>query len=110
MAGVEIGDFGSPSETRTPEKTTIEIVRVHSFGPAVAKLLVKRSSREVEPTFAKKRAKFVRAGYPGHYGRRVREISKPIFGLAEDLYFLEPFFKKRRQQKKREIKNNQEHL
>ena len=28
MAGVEIGDFGSPNETRTPEKTTVEIVRM----------------------------------------------------------------------------------
>jgi hypothetical protein len=28
MAGVEIGDFGSPDETRTPEKTTVEIVRM----------------------------------------------------------------------------------
>lgn len=28
MAGVEIGDFGSPDETRSPDKTTIEIVRM----------------------------------------------------------------------------------
>jgi hypothetical protein len=28
MAGVEIGDFGSPVETRKPDKTTIEIVRM----------------------------------------------------------------------------------
>jgi hypothetical protein len=28
MAGVEVGDFGSPDETRTPEKTMVEIVRV----------------------------------------------------------------------------------
>jgi hypothetical protein len=28
MAGVEIGDFGSPDETRTPDKTTVEIVRM----------------------------------------------------------------------------------
>ena len=28
MAGVEVGDFGSADETRTPEKTTIEIVRM----------------------------------------------------------------------------------
>ena len=27
MAGVEIGDFGSPDETRTPDKTTVEIER-----------------------------------------------------------------------------------
>ena len=26
MAGVEVGDFGSPDETRTPDKTTVEIV------------------------------------------------------------------------------------
>lgn len=30
MAGVEIGDFGSPDETRTPDKTTVEIVRMGS--------------------------------------------------------------------------------
>lgn len=28
MAGVEIGDFGSPDETRTPAKTMVEIVRM----------------------------------------------------------------------------------
>jgi hypothetical protein len=28
MAGVEIGDFGSPDETRAPDKTTVEIVRM----------------------------------------------------------------------------------
>jgi hypothetical protein len=28
MAGVEIGDFGSPDETRKPDKTTVEIVRM----------------------------------------------------------------------------------
>jgi hypothetical protein len=28
MAGVEIGDFGSPDETRTPDKTKIELVRM----------------------------------------------------------------------------------
>jgi hypothetical protein len=28
MAGIEVGDFGSPSETRTPDKTKIELVNV----------------------------------------------------------------------------------
>jgi hypothetical protein len=28
MAGVEARDFGSPDETRTPDKTTVEVVRV----------------------------------------------------------------------------------
>ena len=28
MAGVAVGDFGSPDETRTPDKTTIEVVRI----------------------------------------------------------------------------------
>jgi hypothetical protein len=28
MAGVEVGDFGSPDETRTPDKTNIEMVRL----------------------------------------------------------------------------------
>ena len=28
MAGVELGDFESPDETRTPDKTTVEIVRM----------------------------------------------------------------------------------
>ena len=28
MAGVEVRDFGSPDETRTPDKTTIEVVRM----------------------------------------------------------------------------------
>jgi hypothetical protein len=30
VAGVEVGDFGSPDETRAPDKTTIEIVRMGS--------------------------------------------------------------------------------
>jgi len=28
MSGVEIGDFGTPDETRRPDKTTVEIVRM----------------------------------------------------------------------------------
>jgi hypothetical protein len=28
MSGVEVGDFGSPDETRAPDKTTVEIVRM----------------------------------------------------------------------------------
>ena len=28
MAGVEVGDFSSPDESRTPDKTTVEIVRM----------------------------------------------------------------------------------
>jgi hypothetical protein len=28
MPGVEVGDFGSPDETRAPDKTTVEIVRM----------------------------------------------------------------------------------
>jgi hypothetical protein len=28
MAGVEVADFGSPDEKRTPDKTTVEVVRV----------------------------------------------------------------------------------
>ncbi len=28
MAGVEVGDFGSADETRTPDKTTVEVVRM----------------------------------------------------------------------------------
>jgi hypothetical protein len=28
MAGVEVGDFNAPAETRTPDKTMIEIVRM----------------------------------------------------------------------------------
>ena len=30
MAGVKVGDFGSPDETRAPDKTTIEVVRMGS--------------------------------------------------------------------------------
>ena len=32
MAGVEVGDFGAPDETRTPDKTTVEIVRMGGVG------------------------------------------------------------------------------
>ena len=28
MAGVEARDFGSPDETRTPDKTTVEVIRL----------------------------------------------------------------------------------
>jgi hypothetical protein len=38
MAGVEIGDFGSPDETRTPEKATIEIVRLS--GASASRMLL----------------------------------------------------------------------
>lgn len=36
MAGVEVGDFGSPDETRKPEKTTIEMV--HLGGVSAARM------------------------------------------------------------------------
>lgn len=28
MAGVQVGDFGAPDETRTPEKTRVDVVRM----------------------------------------------------------------------------------
>jgi hypothetical protein len=36
MAGVVIGDFGSPDETRTPDRTKVEIVRMG--GTAVSRM------------------------------------------------------------------------
>lgn len=36
MAGVEARDFGSPDEIRTPDKTTIEVVRIG--GASVARM------------------------------------------------------------------------
>ena len=38
MAGVEVGDFGSPHETRTPDKTTVEIVRMGSVAASRMRL------------------------------------------------------------------------
>ena len=38
MPGVEIGDFGSPDETRAPDKTTIEIVRMGSVNASRMRL------------------------------------------------------------------------
>ena len=41
MPGVEIGDFGSPDETRAPDKTMIEIVRMAArFNPALYRELM----------------------------------------------------------------------
>jgi len=36
MAGVEVRDFGSPDETRSPDKTTVDVVRLG--GSTVARL------------------------------------------------------------------------
>jgi hypothetical protein len=38
MAGVEVGDFGSPDETRTPDKTTMEVVRIGGVSAARLRL------------------------------------------------------------------------
>jgi hypothetical protein len=38
MAGVEIRDFGSPDETRTPEKTKMEVVRMGGASAARLRL------------------------------------------------------------------------
>jgi hypothetical protein len=38
MAGVEVRDFGSPDETRTPDKTKIELVRLGGASAARMRL------------------------------------------------------------------------
>ena len=38
MAGVQVGDFGSPDETRTPDKTNIELVRLGGASAARMRL------------------------------------------------------------------------
>ena len=38
MAGVEVGDFGSPDETRMPDKTKIELVRLGETSAARMRL------------------------------------------------------------------------
>lgn len=38
MAGVEVGDFSSPDETRTPDKTTVEVVRIGGASAARMRL------------------------------------------------------------------------
>lgn len=38
MPGVEVGDFGSPDETRTPDKTKIELVRLGGASAARMRL------------------------------------------------------------------------
>ena len=38
MAGVEVRDFGSPDETRTPDKTKIELVRLGGTSAARMRL------------------------------------------------------------------------
>jgi hypothetical protein len=38
MAGVEVRDFGSPDETRTPDKTKVEVVRMGGASAARMRL------------------------------------------------------------------------
>jgi hypothetical protein len=38
MAGVEVGDFGLPDETRTPDKTTVEVVWIGAASAARMRL------------------------------------------------------------------------
>jgi hypothetical protein len=38
MPGVEVGDFGSPDETRTPDKTKVELVRLGGASAARMRL------------------------------------------------------------------------
>jgi hypothetical protein len=38
MAGVEVGNFGSPDETRTPDKTTADVVRIGGASAARMRL------------------------------------------------------------------------
>ena len=49
MAGVEVGDFGSPDETRTPDKTTVEIVRMGGVAASRMRLEPGRWSDCIKP-------------------------------------------------------------
>jgi hypothetical protein len=69
MAGVEVGDFGSPDETRAPDKTTIEVVRMGSANASRMRLEPGwRWSECVKPIVGGER----RSAAVGHDARRPR--------------------------------------
>ena len=75
MAGVEVGDFGSPDETRAPDKTTIEIVRMGSANASRMRLeLGWRWSESVKPIVGGERCQAppCRSAAVGHDARRPR--------------------------------------
>jgi hypothetical protein len=92
MAGVEARDFDSPDETRTPEKTRVEVVRLagataarFTFGPGW------RWSECVKPVAGTEscQARHVGVVHEGHLGVRHEDGSEAELGPG-DAYVIEP--------------------
>src|SRR5689334_18563529 len=52
-------------------QTSIEIVTMHTFAPAVTELFFHLSPRKVEPRFIEKRAELICSGHPHHHRRGI---------------------------------------
>src|SRR4029079_18833699 len=92
MAGVEVGDFDSPDETRTPDKTRVDVVRL--AGATAARFTFEpgwRWSEFVERVAGTYhcRARHVGVVHEGRLGVRHEDGSEVELGPG-DAYVIEP--------------------
>jgi hypothetical protein len=69
-------------------EATLQIVRMHPFGPSCAYFLFHGSAGELKPWLIEIVAKGIGSGHPYQYGRRIGHCLKP--GLALTQAFLSP--------------------
>src|SRR5947209_3839655 len=72
-------------------EATVEIIRVHVLGPAVAAFLFQGTSNELEPALVEVITELVCSGHPDHYGRGFRNHPETLFALAQGLFSLFSF-------------------
>src|SRR6516225_4524842 len=66
---------------RIDVETSLQIIWVDTFRPAVSKLLLHRSSGEIQPTPVEVGTKFVRTRHPHKHGRSIRDQPETLFAL-----------------------------
>src|ERR687883_1283118 len=91
MAGVEVGDFGSPDETRAPDKTTIEIVRMGSANASRMRLEPGwRWSECVKPIVGGERCQAHHVGLLQSGTMQSSTMTEPSRKSRRDRYVIEP--------------------
>jgi hypothetical protein len=92
MAGVEKGDFDSPDETRTPDKTRVDVVRLG--GTTAARFTMEpgwRWSECVKPVAGTDRCQLRHVGVVQSGRMRVTHDDGTVLELAAgDAYVIEP--------------------
>ena len=67
-------------------KASLQIIWMHTFGPAISHFLLHRATGKLEPRFVEEITKFVHARHPDEHGRSVGDRAKTLFTLTQ-LFF-----------------------